>query len=340
MRIALYADRPASYGGIETHMATLAKELVLLGHQVRLCFPRIVQTELFADAVQHGAVLEAADPERLRQLASRDRIDVLHAHSFRASLAAGEIMRRTGVPAVVTLHSPGQRLPGPGRAAALIAVSGEISDILARQGLAHARIENGVDLRRFHPDPAPKPRSKPRLRLVYLGRVSPAKVEGLRELHRAVAFRRDVELRYVSDWAPDGKARPATAVEDQLRRADAVLATGRGVREAMACGLAALVLGSYWDGPVTPENVDRLEWFNFSGRESRQRPTAERMAPAIRELAQNPRRLLELKAFGARLAKARWDAREMARRTLAVYQEACSAPPRAAAAGSRGLANT
>lgn len=320
VRIALYADRPASFGGIETHMATLAKELCRLGHKVRLLFPRIVQGGLFADAARHGAILEAMDRAGIEKLVSRGEADIVHAHSHRASELAVALAERFGVRAVTTVHSPGQELPPPRGPHAVIAVSDEISESLSRRGIAHVRIVNGVDLERFYPAPAGRRRGQP-LRVVYLGRVSPSKTAGMRALHEAAGRRQDVEVRYVADWAPHGSMSPSVAVENELRAADVALATGRGIREAMACGCAAMVLGAFWDGLVTPENVDRLERYNFSGRASRQRPASPSIAVAIRDLLSDRHRLAALKAFGSELARRRWDAREMARRTAAVYED-------------------
>lgn len=317
VRIALYADRPAGFGGVETHMATLAKELAALGHEVRLIFPRIVEAGVFEEAVKLGARLEAHSPAAVERLAARGAFDLLHAHSHRASELAGKISTRYGVPAAVTLHSPEQRLPPARGPRAVIAVSGEIAARLALEGIPHERIENGVDLGRFSPSGG---RKRVRLRAVYLGRVSPSKMPGLLALEEALAHRRDIELRYIADWAPGGAARPTAGVEAELREADLVFATGRGVREAMACGAAALVLGTFWDGLVTPGSVERLAWYNFSGRASRERPSAERIAFAARKLLQDRKELQALKAFGTAYARRFWDAREMARRTAAVYR--------------------
>ena len=81
----MYADRPASYGGIETHMATLAKELLLLGNRVTLAFPKILQDELFADSREHGAEVTAADRSTIEELVAGSSVDLLHAHSYHAS---------------------------------------------------------------------------------------------------------------------------------------------------------------------------------------------------------------------------------------------------------------
>lgn len=316
----MYADRPASYGGIETHMATLAKELALLGQRVTLAFSQILHEELFGDATAHGVQLTAADRSQIEELVAAGQVDVLHAHSARASRLAHALQLRYGVLTVTTLHGPGQILPPihAGRAA-VIAVSGEISEGLTRRGIPHTTIENGVDLRRFYPVLSQSGRRRP-LRVVYLGRVSPSKVPGVLALDQALGFRPDVEMRYVANWGPRGRKSPSAAVQVELREADLVFSTGRGVREAMACGAAVAVLGVFWDGLVTPETVDRLGWYNFSGRATRQPPTSDRISVTLRQLLADPRRLAGLKAFGTSHARLRWDARAMAQKTLEIYQ--------------------
>lgn len=351
MHVLMYADRPASYGGIETHMATLGKELLRMGHRVTLVFSRILSPELFDVVKAHGGEVTTADRSEIEGLIMGKDVDLVHAHSFQAAKLALAARRRLGVPAATTLHSPDQRLPNADcRLMSFIAVSREIGELLAGRGVPHVVIENGVDLERFipassgpptqgpgqtpsrgqaprqdgTPSDAPnrqsRPRSRRRLRVLYLGRVSPAKTQGLLAVEKALAYREDIELRYISNWAPGKKERPLSSVEDELREADLVFSTGRGIREAMACGAPAAVLGAFWDGLVTQENVDDLEWCNFSGRATRQPPSPERIAFTVRELLTRPRLRAELKTFGPQLAARRWDARTMAHKTLEVYR--------------------
>lgn len=226
----MYADRPASYGGIETHMATLAKELLRLGHRATLVFPRILHDELFSHVRAHGGTVLAADRPEVEQLVTDQPVDILHAHSYHASKFACALQRRFGVPTVTTLHSPGQMLPSAdGRLTAVIAVSREIAESLSRRAVPHAVIENGVDLDRFTSSPSRPIRGR-RLRVAYLGRVSPSKTQGVLAVDEALGFRQDVDIRYIANWAPKGKERPRAAVEEELREADLVLSTGRGIR--------------------------------------------------------------------------------------------------------------
>lgn len=124
-------------------------------------------------------------------------------------------------------------------------------------------------------------------------------------------------------WGKQGpvrlSGRPVVDTAPLLQGADLVFSTGRGIREAMACGAAACVLGVKWDGLVTPESVERLKWHNFSGRALRHTPHPDTIRLTVRSLVAQPRRLWALKAFGPEYAARHWDARTMGRRTYRFY---------------------
>lgn len=325
MHIAMYADRPASFGGIETHVESLAKELQKLGQRVTIAFPRILHPEVFAPAVAAGARLVALDRRGFVDFCRRDPPDIVHAHSHGACGIAERVRRLIGIPWIATLHGPGQS-PGAvfnGSPVALISVSREIARALPGNRRVIV-IENGVDLARFHPARRRERRRNEPVRALYLGRVGPSKMNGVLALKEALGSRSDVELRFVSTWAPEGRGEPTGRVEEALARADLVFSTGRGVREAMACGCAAFVLGTYSDGLVTPAVVDRLAYFNFSGRATRQPPTAKQIAFAFRSLLREPEEIRRLGRFGAEHAARNWDARVAALHTLETYLSAAS----------------
>lgn len=316
----MYADRRASFGGIETHVATLAADLCSEGDMVVIAFSEIDQHELFADACTRGARLVAASAPLLSDLIDEYRIELIHAHSFGAARTAASLRRSRRIPVVATVHGPGQGVPFQSEAGfGVIAVSPEVARPFERAFAdRHVVIENGVDLRRFRAVPRVRhPASA--LRVCYLGRVGPSKQAGVAALHEALGSRVDVHLDFVCDWTPDGTASPSCRVEDRLTEADVVFTTGRGVREAMACGAAACVLGVHWDGVVTPERARALAEYNFSGRMTRERPTPRAIALATRELLFEPKRLAELQAFGPQFASRRWDSRKLAADTRLFY---------------------
>lgn len=323
MHIAMYVGRPASFGGIETHVATLAGELAKLGQRVTVAFPRVLHPGLFSEAVALGVRLAALDQRGFAELCRRDPPDVLHAHSHGACLAAAQVHRALGIPWIATLHGPEQTLPAAaGPPAAVICVSREIARALPRSVRATV-IENGVDLTRFNPARRKAPAGRG-LRAVYLGRVGPSKVQGLLALQEALGSRVGVDLRFVSTWSPAGAGRPSERVEEELAAADLVFSTGRGVREAMACGCAAFVLGAFSDGLVTPGNVELLADCNFSGRATRRRPSAAHLTSELLPLLRRPDELTRLGQFGAEHAARAWDARTFALCTLETYLSAAS----------------
>lgn len=326
MHVLMYADRPAGIGGIETHLAELAAALARLGVEVTVAFKGFRRSGAFEGARSSGVRVVQLDKAALEEYAAKTRVDVLHAHSCGAAEWGVRNAEALGLKLVVTVHGPDQRLPPSlAKVDRVIAVSPETARPLLRLGERVRVIENGIDLERFSPacKAGPTGRGEP-LSAAYLGRVGPAKKPGLLALDSALGARSDVVVRYVSDWAPRGKAEPADDPAPALRQADIVFSTGRGVREAMACGAAACVLGVYWDGLVTPESLERLRSFNFSGRASRRRPTGSEISQAVYGLITDRRRLAALKRFGPAFAARHWDIRRQAELTLRVYEEAAA----------------
>jgi len=321
VHVLLYADRPAGTGGIETHVATLAKELCELGVDVTIGFRRVGRAGPFEVAVARGARLVELTKAEIAAFALRERVDVFHAHSAGAAAWGAREGKAIGLKHVVTLHGPGQSLVSAEGVDRVVAVSDEAAGPFRHLAERLAVIENGVDLERFAPGPARPRRAGEPLRAVYLGRVGPAKKPGILALERAAGCRTDVFVRYVSDWAPQGRPELTDDPARILKEADVVFSTGRGIREAMACGAAACVLGIHWDGLVTPENLDRLRRYNFSGRATRRPPSAAEISRTMHSLASDRRLLAGLKEFGPVAAARLWDAKTQARRTLAVYRE-------------------
>lgn len=333
MRVLMYTDRPVGLGGIETHIASLVPPLIEAGCDVAVACRRIDDPRPFAPLLAAGVPVREASAEAVRAWVLSERFDLVHAHSAGAARLAYALHRELGIPVVATVHGPEQRLPlAPGPGVGVICVSGETAAPLrAAFGPRLAVIENGIDLGRFRP-PLPRPelasgsfqrrepgRTRP-LRAVYVGRVGPAKRPGLQALYQALGSRSDVCLTFVSTWAPDGRARPTDRVEEALKGADLVFATGRGVREAMACGAIACVLGVWWDGLVCPSSVAELAWYNFSGRARREAPTPFRIAVTVRELLQDSRRLAALRQFSLEYARRHFDLRRSVHETLAFYR--------------------
>ena len=70
---------------------------------------------------------------------------------------------------------------------------------------------------------------------------------------------------------------------DAINDSDVVVSLGRGVVEAMLCGRVPLVFDIHGgDGLVTPDNLDSLKKYNFSGRCHRMQYTAIDLVDELR----------------------------------------------------------
>jgi len=84
-----------------------------------------------------------------------------------------------------------------------------------------------------------------------------------------------------------------------LQRADIVLGVGRSAFEGMAYSKPALIIGEKgYAGTMSPETVDAIAWYNFSGRNQKEEVGAEPLAAAIGDLLRDPVQRERLGAFG------------------------------------------
>lgn len=105
------------------------------------------------------------------------------------------------------------------------------------------------------------------------------------------------------------------------RSADVVMGHARGIMEAMCCGRPVVCLGENGEADfVTPDNVERMAYFNFSGRHFR----FERNPPRLKDLwsDDSPRDLNALGEFSLRYADRELSAGPGARALLGVYERA------------------
>jgi glycosyltransferase involved in cell wall biosynthesis len=219
---------------------------------------------------------------RLRELVRRLGVSVLHAHNEGAGLYAGLAGRLSGRPVVTTRHGLSFRAGPRGiwlrRAAGLLArrtvcVGRGVYRLARRVDRLPARrlevVYNGVDTRRFAPDPAARARARGRLGLgpaepvvISVGRLAPEKDYGVLLEAMARLPRPEARLLLVGE----GPARPGLEamigelglagrvrllgdrrdVPSLLNAADvfALSSLSEGVSmallEAMACGLPAV----------------------------------------------------------------------------------------------------
>lgn len=163
MRILQIASH-LEIGGIPRHVVTLARELARRGHAVAVASGGgALAAELRASAIAHRQVplhvkselhpAVAVAVAQLRGIVRRDRIELLHAHTRVAQVAAAVVSRLTGVPYVATCHGFYRRRVGrrlfPCWGVRTIAVSEAVRRWLETSGVPAARIAtvlNGIDV--------------------------------------------------------------------------------------------------------------------------------------------------------------------------------------------------
>lgn len=315
--------------GQMTHVFSLARELQRQGHTVHVVNGRVLTerqwryTESLAGGVGCSRRLDLG---ALTGLVRHFRPEVIHAHSKRTFLVAARLAGRTGLPLVITCHA--RTLirplfePAYARAQRILC---PWETLAAEMGPRDGRtriVPNGIDLDHF-PFRERPPREK--LRVLYLGRVDRLRRPGVEALCRAVRDLDGVEVAMAADRPVASWVRHLGWLKDPapwLLASDVVVGTGRAVLEGLATGCVALVLGEGWDGPLTPENAQRLARDNFIGRVAGREPTAQAIRAALITLARDAARRRELSVWGRRFVEEHFDLKEIAARTVQVYAEA------------------
>lgn len=307
--------------GQTTHAVELARALRALGHAVWF-FTRgraqLPAWRIYEPALRCCGVETRRFDERLRLIdaAVELRPEVVHCHSSTLLNDAAEIGRRTGAPVVFTAHGVGVSRRALTRADWVIAVGPKVEAEVRRAGAGRvALIGNGVDLDRF--SPGPKERTPT---IAYVGRVDTAKRRGLAALVQAA--RRVGRLHVASNDWPQGSGVTAHGwladVAPLLRRAHVVVGTGRAIREGMASGCVAIVLGSRYGGVVRPKSLPDGAFPSFPG-DAGLPPDPALIQRDLVALFQNRARLEALARWSRKYAVRHFSLERMARRVAGVY---------------------
>jgi len=164
MKIAIYADRLDSGGGLETHVITQVNELLQRGHRVFLSANAM--DPYFLEAIKTNGsnfnfALFSDDP--LKDLAQFEP-DLVHAHPFSAIFRGYTVAFDLGIPLFVTIHglydfgvdrSPLGNLVA-GKASKIIVIDDTI-EIMLRRCVEFPEkivtIYNGINRNNFYPAP-------------------------------------------------------------------------------------------------------------------------------------------------------------------------------------------
>lgn len=183
MKILLLTDK-MDVGGAETHVFTLARALVRLGHRVTVASSGgALAQRLKKCGIPHltlplssKAPLDIAHSYlALRSLLSKGGFDAVHSHARIPSLLASSVARKKGIPLICTVHAKfslsfwRRALSRWGNKT--ISVSQDLAQYLAEGYSVPPEnitvIPNGIDTEEFSPLPAP---SSP-LRIAFLSRL-------------------------------------------------------------------------------------------------------------------------------------------------------------------------
>lgn len=302
--------------GQTTHVLSLARELVRQGHAVFLLITHL-------DHLMFGPYLEqapfpyatSANLGRLLPLFARWRPQIIHNHSAHTLGLALNLGQALEVPTLSTIHSLDFELVNLlENQEAVIFISEEMAKHFSGLAVLSHVIENGVDLPRSNPHPQAWNRQA-----LILAQVSANKEKNFRSMTESL-LTWGWNVKSAGNWRYPGVSYLGWVhdVEPLFAQTNLVIGTGRTIREGMAAGSAAWVLGEYSDGLVTPSKVEDLVKTNFSGRRSKAPFAPETAAAWLRDPL--PEYFRELAEFGPPYAREHFSIEAMVHKVLALYQ--------------------
>ena len=244
MHILMTNHTVANIGGTETWLKTMSDELLRRGHKVE------VFTLLAGKFAKH---LNCPVTTELRgRMAPYDLIIANH-NTCLGMLTLHEVEG----PKVFTSHGPAHKLEQANYGADYyVSVSEEVLSAQAALGFFGEVVRNPIDLEKFRPqDDAAR---HPML-------IMCKNADAMRMARRAC------ELAGIAADVVHYEAAPADNVHEILPLYEAVITSGRGVYEALACGCDVFIFDvrsgiMRGDGWVTSQNMLELVQYNCSGR--------------------------------------------------------------------------
>ncbi|MBR2353366.1 MAG: glycosyltransferase [Clostridia bacterium] len=295
-------------GGAETHIVSLAKELVRRGHQVTVASAGGALTQALSEGgVKHRTIsLSKRNPfsllmarHDLRRLLKKECFDLIHAHARIPAALASPLAKKKRIPLVTTVHARFRSGFFPCRFSRWgersVAVSEDLKHHLStvyHVPSDHIRvIPNGIDTQIFCPNP--KATDDARLRLVFVSRLDKDCSRGAFLLCRMAkrllkkcphleiciagggdalpALRRLVNR--INEEVGTRLIRLCGYVEDLrplYHSADGVIGVSRVALEAMACAIPVILAGNEGMlGLANGKTVSRAAASNFCCRDGK-----------------------------------------------------------------------
>ncbi len=304
--------------GQTTHVTDLYRELVRQGHEVLLILTQLHDPE-YSRWLRQTKVryITTSNPARIEGYIAKylPHPHIIHNHSSHTLSVAAALSQLLGIPSVTTVHYLSFRpINLLAKQKAIILISPEMRQVFGRLPANTYVVENGV------PIPYPKPVKPWRRKALFLAQATEDKQSNFRSMTESL-LAWGWEVSSAGTWRHDKITchKWVNDVSPLLQEANLVIGTGRAVREAMAWGTPAWVLGAYSDGLVTPENVAELETTNFSGRSSKKAFARDEAALYLEN--PSPKELHALGEFGHRYASKHFSIQNMAKELFDIYEE-------------------
>jgi hypothetical protein len=308
--------------GQTTHVFDLCSELLQRGHRVLLAISDLNDVVYLQKIKTEGFPhILTSHRESLRKQVAKWGPDLIHNHSSHTLPTALYLGQQLNIPTVTTVHyldfEPVDLLE---QQAAVVLISREMREQFQSLQVPTFVVENGIRL-----TPLRTRTKRWRQRALILAQSTPEKQENFHCMSQSL-LSWGWEVLSAGNWRLPGVKNLGWVhnVAPLVKQANLVIGTGRAIREGMAAGCAAWVLGAYCDGLVTKDNVCRLEEANFSGRTSKGRFVPSEAAPFLEQ--PEPEFFQALGKFGRRWAQLRFSSLRMVRSLEQVYDTALAQP--------------
>ncbi|MBS4026627.1 MAG: glycosyltransferase [Clostridia bacterium] len=329
--ILVVMDEMITLGGLETYTYSLCKELAKREHKVILSCSKISPT--MGTLFSFIDIFHDLPVEKICALLQEKKVNLIHCHPFGSAKIALELHQKTKVPFVITWHGAYYTDDFPQivqKTEKVICVSQEAQDILLKKyPLAKQKtiiIQNGVDTTDFKPEVSKETLNE--ITLIARGNID--RLAGLKYLinsflqssfHRLNILGFNNEAKIIQDIRLNFVGEVSN-VKDYITNADLVVATGRGVREALACGKPCIVMSNWgYDGIVSPATLKEMEYANFSGRGIGE-PLMEEKITADLNLLMSEELRRTLGNYGRHLAENLYDIKSLTDKLEIAYLQA------------------
>jgi len=332
MRIMHIAET-LNFGGLETQLITLCREFIRLGHQPFIC-SMVMSPEFQShlDSAGINYIVESQPGEKIRNYIAQNGIQVLHGHPAATIHVSAALGAELNLPVVITYHGLyGWAWQAHQDISHFVCISQEVFDILNPDPLAAGKatvIQNGIDCDIFKPSGTVGTGNN----ILFIGRLDPDKYHAVKTVINVLSSLPNIELSVAGSGpyydqlrleAP-GFVKCLGYIADMpevINKADIVIGTGRGIREAMACGKPAIALDFCgYDGLVTPGNIVPLEYQNFSGRSGR-KLNEEYLLQDLLKLIGNPAAMAEIGQWSRQYAQEHYSSTTAALQHLVIYNQ-------------------